>query len=125
MAKRISQTQRRFMIANFVLEMYQNELATKTANKEVSMYVHTLVNKVNEPLKEWHSIHPNEDYILPLTNAEELKKSILNTDYHIATVVPNCRYIEYKKYDADAGTMTIKFTDNYFKLLKASKKLFD
>lgn len=125
MAKKLSQTQRRFMIANFILELYQDELATKTANKEISMYMQSLISKINEPIKEWHSIHPKDDYIMPLTDAEEIKKCILKTDYHITTVVPNCRYIEYKKFDADAGKLIIKFTDNYFKLLKASKKLFD
>ena len=119
--KHLQNYKRRFMIANYIIANYQNKLAEKCKNAEITQTVAELKEAINEPLEKWHDIHKKDDYIIPLTNEAEIVKSLFDLDYNLISITPNCRFFKKIEYSKEAKTIIIQFTDEYFNLVKGGK----
>ena len=123
--QKMSKSKRQFMIASVVINLYQNKLQEKEKNEAVEIPLSEVEAIINRPLLEWKEKHPNgrEDATIELATQKEIEKSIFSYDFANVTVTPRCRLLESAR--SHEGILSIKFSNNYFALLKASDKILD
>ena len=123
--QKMSKSKRQFMIASVVINLYQNKLQEKKKNETISIPVAEVEKIINRPLREWKEKHPEakESTTIDLATEDEIIKSVFAYEFSNVTVTPRCRLLETMKYQDKV--LSIRFSNNYFALLKASDEILD
>lgn len=116
----ITETQRHIIIRQAVIDLYVSLLSQGLSNSIIKLSLEAVAEHINEPLEKWHNIHPNDNYIIEPTTAEELKEIIEEVDLKTIQVTPYCNM--FKSVKINRNVLTIEFTDHYFYLLVESCK---
>ena len=121
----MSKNKRQFMIASVVINLYQNKLQEKEKNEAIILKLAEVEKIINRPLREWKEKHPEakENSTIELATEDEIVKSLFSYDFANLTVTPRCRLLESMR--AEGNMLSIRFSNNYFELLKASDKTLD
>lgn len=116
----ITEIQRHIVIRQAVIDFYVSLLSQNLQNSIIKLSLEAVAEHINEPLEKWHDIHPNEDYVITPTTAEELKDIIEEVDLTTIQVTPYCKM--FKGVKINRNVLTMEFTDHYFYLLMQSCK---